>query len=65
MMKAYGSSVLKPLVSLYRNCFENVCFPKEWEKASIVPVHKKTYRPVSLLSICANIFEKGIFNSIL
>ena len=46
-------------------------FPKEWKKANIIPVHKKgdkqlitNYRPVSLLPICGNVFEKIIFNSL-
>ena len=47
----------------------NGCFPNEWKKANIVPVHKKgdkqiikNYRAVSLLPICSKIFEKIIFN---
>ena len=46
-------------------------FPKEWKKANIAPVHKKSdkqliknYRPVSLLPVCGKIFEKIIFNSL-
>ena len=38
MIKMYTSSISKPL---FRNCHENECFPKEWKKANIVPVHKK------------------------
>ena len=56
---------------LFRNCFENQYFPKEWKKANIVHVHKnndkqliKNYRPVSLLPACCKIFEKIIFNSL-
>ena len=50
---------------------ENECFPNEWKKVNIVPIHKKddkqliqNYRPVSLLPICGEIFEKIIFNSL-
>ena len=39
--------------------------------ANIIPVHKKedknlvkNYRPVSLLSICAKVFERLLFNSL-
>ena len=46
-------------------------FPNNWKKSNIVPIHKKgdkqllqNYRPVSLLPICGNIFERIIFNPI-
>ena len=41
MIKLCASSIAKPLSILFRNCFQNECFPKEWKKANIVPVHKK------------------------
>ena len=53
----------------FRKCLKSECFPKERKKANIVPVYKKydkklikNYRPVSLLPICSNIFERVIFN---
>ena len=71
MIKLCATSIAKPLSNLFRNCFENQCFPKEWKKADIVPVHKKNdkrliknYRPVSLLPVCGKIFEKIIYNSL-
>ena len=49
----------------------NECFPNEWKKANITPVHKKgdkqfikSYRLESLLPICSKILEKIIFNSL-
>ena len=72
MIKICASSISKPLAILFRNCLESECFPKEWKKGNIVPVHKKhdkqlikNYWPVSLLPICSKIFEKVIFNSLL
>ena len=69
VIKVCASSIAKPLA--IRNCLESKCFRKEWKKSITVPVHKKrgkqlikTYRPVSLLPICSNIFEKVIFNSL-
>ena len=71
MIKLCTTSISKPLSILFRNCFVNQCFPNEWKKANIVPVHKKNdkqliknYRPVSLLPVCSKIFEKVIFNSL-
>ena len=41
MIKLCATPISKPLSILFRNCFENQCFPNEWKKANIVPVHKK------------------------
>ena len=67
MLKLCASSISKPLFLL----FENECFPNEWKKTNIAPIHKKddkqliqNYRPVSLLLICGKIFEKLMFNSL-
>ena len=71
MIKMCASSIVKPLAILFRNYFECEYFPKEWKKAKMLPVHKKhgkqlikNYRPVSLLPICSNFFEKVILNSL-
>ena len=63
---------IKTLVYFLKNCLKNECFPNEWKKANIVPAYKKgnkqlinNYRPVSLLPICAKVFEKIIYNSLL
>ena len=62
---------IKTFVLTFKHSLENECFPNEWKKANIVPIHKKgdkkliqNYRPVSLLHICAKIFEKLIFRSL-
>ena len=41
MIKLCASSNGKPLSILFKTCLENKCFPKEWKKAKILPVHKK------------------------
>ena len=71
MLKLCASSISNPLLLLFKYSLENECFPKEWKKVNIVPIHKKgdkqliqNYRPVSLLPICGKIFEKIIFNSL-
>ena len=39
MIKICVSSIAKGLVILFRKCHESECFPKEWKKGNIVPVH--------------------------
>ena len=71
MLKLCATSISKPLHILFNNSVISECFPNEWKKANVIPVHKKgdkqiinNYRPVSLLPICSKIFEKIIFNSL-
>ena len=70
MLKLCATSISKPLRILFNNSVISECFPNEWKKANVIPVHKKgdkqinNYRPVSLLPICSKIFEKIIFNSL-
>ena len=52
IIKLCSFLISKPLHIIFRNCFENECFPNEWKKANIVPAYKKgdkqlinNYRP--------------------
>ena len=71
-----GSSIIKPLQLLFNNCVKQGVYPNIWKLANVLPVQKKkkkkkkrkqladNYRPVSLLPICSQIFEKLLFDSI-
>ena len=68
-LKFCGESIHKPLESISRASLYVKSFPPEWKNT--VPIHKKddkqilkNYRPVSLLPICAKIFERIIYNKI-
>ena len=50
MIKLCASSFAKLLSILFRNCFENECLPKEWEKANKQLI--KNYRPVNIIIDC-------------
>ena len=72
MLKICGDSICRPLSIIFKTCLRTGIFPLEWEKASIVPIHKKgdkqtaiNYRPVSLLPICGKIFERLLYNEML
>ena len=41
MLKICDKSIIKPLLIIHKNCLEKGCFPNEWKKANVVPVHKK------------------------
>ena len=60
------------LAKLFNKCLKESCFPDCWKDSSVVPVlmnvgersTAKNYRPVSLLSVVSNVFEKLVNNSI-
>ena len=56
---------------IFKSCIIKGEFPSEWKKANVVPLHRKidkqalkNYRPISLLPIFENFFERIIYNNI-
>ena len=71
MLKICDSSIVEPLMIIFKNCLKFGIFPDSWKKSNIVPIHKKgdkqilnNYRPVSLLPVCGKIFERIIFKNL-
>ena len=71
MLKMCDDSIVKPLMIIFNNCLSSGVFPLCWKKANITPIHKKgdkciisNYRPISVLPVCAKLFEKMIFKSL-
>ena len=71
ILKMCDSSISEPLLIIFKKCLTERYFPNKWKKGNVVPIHKKNeknlinnYRPVSLLPICGNIFEKVIFDNL-
>ena len=69
MIKICSESILKPLELTFKSCLENGKFPMDWEKANVIPVHKRNNkqliensRPISLLPVCGKILERLIYN---
>ena len=50
MVKICGKSIIKPLLIIYKKYLEKGCFPTEWKKAIVVPVHKKMARVTKKVS---------------
>ena len=42
MLNICGDSIKKLLGLIFRACLEHEIFPQNWEKANVVPIHKKT-----------------------
>ena len=70
MIKMCGESLALRLNIIFQTALNDGVIPNEWKKGNIVPVQKKdlkimliNYRPISLLSIFAKIFEKILFTS--
>ena len=59
MLKICDDSIVLPLRHIFTKCLEFQTFPTLWKRANISPIHK-----LSLLPICAKIFEKLIFDYI-
>ena len=46
------------------NCIASSVFPSHLKNAEITPVHKKDYRPVSIIANISTVYEKRIFSQI-
>ena len=71
MLNICDLTIVEPLSLIYEKCFESGKYPSLWKKANILPIHKtescqleKNYRLISMLPICAKLFEKLIFDKV-
>lgn len=68
-LKKISNSIKKPLAEVINMCFEKGIWPTVLKTAEILPIFKKgiktdpsNYRPISLVSNFAKIFEKILYN---
>ena len=71
MLLICGDPILVHLDLIFRTIIQTCIYPDQWKHANVTPVHKKddkqkikNYRPISLLPICAKLFERILFNNI-
>ena len=71
MLQLCGDSIILPRSIIFQNVIDTGIYPDDWKYASVTPIHKKhdkqiikNYRPISLLPVCAKLFEKLLFKNI-
>ena len=68
MLKEGGPSLVNILTQIFNLSLSKGIFPSSWKLANVCPIYKKAeefvtknYRPISLLSTIAKVFEKVVF----
>ena len=67
MIKICDSYIVDTLKIIFDNCIRERTFPEKWKMSMICPINKKeskNVKPIFLLPILGNIFEKVIFDSL-
>ena len=66
-----AEQLAEPLAALFQACLTQNKWPKIWKRANVVATHKKNrktspqnYRPISLLSILAKVYERILVTNI-
>ncbi|GBP67587.1 RNA-directed DNA polymerase from mobile element jockey [Eumeta japonica] len=65
-IKCFPQQLLSLLVAIFNACLQNCYFPSVWKEAEVIGIHKPgkprdlpaSYRPISLLSGLAKLFER-------
>ena len=71
LLKDAGDTIVESLVGIFNLSLQSGIFPDDWKLARVTPIYKdgsKTecgnYRPISVISIVAKIFEKLVCNQL-
>ena len=67
VIKNIAPYIIKPLAYIFNKSIEMSIFPKHFKKAVVIPIYKSNdvtqptnYRPISLITIFAKLFEKTL-----
>ena len=71
LIKEAAPIVVESLCDMFNKSIVSGTFPSEWKHAKVIPVHKGkerddmiNYRPISLISAIAKIFERLIYDQL-
>ena len=71
LLKVSFPSIASSLTHIFNLVISKGIIPKDWKSARVTPIFKAdwkvdpaNYRPISVLSVIAKIFEKAIFNQV-
>ena len=71
LVKDAAKSIAKPLVMIFNASLEKGLVPNVWKLAKITPIfkpgarnEKNNYRPISVLSVFAKLFEKIVHDQL-
>ena len=51
ILQTCGKCIYKPYEIIHKSCFEKGCFPSEYKKANVVPVHQKVDRKLLRITV--------------
>lgn len=68
VLKNCSRALARPIATIFNRSIAESKFPTEWKIASVTPIHKagslnnvENYRPISILSCLAKVFEKMVY----
>ena len=72
LLKDATNIIAGPLVNIFNVSFQRAIFPDDWKLAKVTPVFKEgnkadcgNYRPISVISVVAKLFEKLVYQQLL
>ena len=72
LIQAAGKTILKSLKNIFNLSLNTGIFPDDWKIARVTPIYKSesktdcgNYRPISVISNIAQVFEKVIYSQLI